>query len=55
MFGFGQILFSKSNTFWTSMNTYNDRGALAFTNAPGTIQHALIAYSYFGTKEEKKY
>ena len=45
---------SKSNTFWTSMNTYNNRGALAITNAPGIIQHAPLVSSYFGIKEEKK-
>ena len=26
---------SKSDTFWTSMNTYINRGALAITDAPG--------------------
>ena len=46
---------SKSNTFWISMNTYNNRGALAITNDPVNIPYAPLVSPYFGPKSTKKY
>ena len=45
-----------SNTFWTSMNTFNNRGAKAITNAPGITSHApLVSLYLVQNKKNNKY
>ena len=46
---------SESNTFWISMNIYNNRGALAITNDPVFASGASLVSPYFGTKAAKQY
>ena len=46
---------SKSNTFWISMNIYNNIGALAITDVPVIIPYEPLVSLYFGPKPTKKY
>ena len=46
---------SESNSFWISMNMYNNRGALVITNAPVINSIIPLVSFYFGTKATKKY